>query len=78
LFLANDLQQNLSAPAPDSHAAFDAFSGLVFADGALPAKFKQLIAVAVVRLTRYSITGHTRSQSARRPCSMPRELMETI
>jgi alkylhydroperoxidase/carboxymuconolactone decarboxylase family protein YurZ len=32
--------------APDVHDAFTAFSDRVFSDGALPAKVKQLIAVA--------------------------------
>jgi alkylhydroperoxidase/carboxymuconolactone decarboxylase family protein YurZ len=41
-----------AAPLPDSQVALDAFSGLVFADGALPAKTKQLIAVAIVHVTR--------------------------
>ena len=35
--------------APEIHDAFDAFGHAVFADGALPEKTKQLIAVAVAR-----------------------------
>ena len=38
--------------APDIQAAFDTFSEKVFADGALPAKTKQLIAVAVAHVTQ--------------------------
>jgi len=64
------------APAPA--AAFDAFGEAVFADGALPAKVKQIIAVAVAHVTQcpYCIKGHTRlalSNGATR-----QELMEAI
>src|SRR5688572_11639987 len=38
--------------APGTAAAFRAFSQTVFADGALPAKTKQLIAVAVAHVTQ--------------------------
>ena len=38
--------------APAIHEAFDAFSKQVFADGALPGKTKQLIAVAVAHVTQ--------------------------
>ena len=64
--------------APDIHAAFDAFSKRVFADGALPAKTKQLIAVAVAHVTQcpYCIQGHTKA-ALRHGASEP-ELMEAI
>ena len=64
--------------APDIQAAFDAFSARVFADGALPAKTKQLIAVAVAHVTQcpYCIKGHTRA--AMRHAATPQELMEAI
>lgn len=64
--------------APDIHKAFDAFSQTVFADGALPAKTKQLIAVAVAHVTQcpYCIRGHTKA--ARRHGATPQELMEAI
>ena len=47
--------------APAQAKAFRAFSQSVFADGALPASMKQLIAVAVAHVTRcpYCIRGHT-------------------
>jgi alkylhydroperoxidase/carboxymuconolactone decarboxylase family protein YurZ len=38
--------------APNIQAGFQAFSKLVFADGALPAKTKQLIAVAAAHITQ--------------------------
>jgi AhpD family alkylhydroperoxidase len=48
--------------APEIHQAFDAFSARVFADGALPGKTKQLIAVAAAHVTQcpYCIRGHTK------------------
>ena len=50
------------ALAPSIHDAFDGFSRAVFAEGALPEKTKQLIAVAVAPVTQYPycITGHTK------------------
>ena len=64
--------------APDTQAAFDAFSQKVFADGALPGKLKQLIAVAVAHVTQcpYCIRGHT--ESALKKGATETELMEAI
>lgn len=64
--------------APGVHEAFENFSRAVFADGALPEKTKQLIAVAVAHVTQcpYCIDGHTRL--ARRKGARPEELMEAI
>jgi AhpD family alkylhydroperoxidase len=64
--------------APDIQAAFDAFSQKVFAGGALPAKTKQLIAVAVAHVTQcpYCIRGHTKA--ALRHGATEQELMEAI
>ncbi|HVL23888.1 MAG TPA: carboxymuconolactone decarboxylase family protein [Thermomicrobiales bacterium] len=64
--------------APDQHEAFRNFSRAVFADGALPEKTKQLIAVAVAHVTQcpYCITGHTKR--ARRMGASPEEIMEAI
>src|ERR671926_678110 len=64
--------------APEIQAAFDAFSQRVFADGALPAKTKQLIAVAVAHVTQcpYCIKGHTKA--ARKAGATPEELMEAV
>src|SRR5215211_2823606 len=62
----------------DIEAAFDAFSQRVFADGALPAKTKQVIAVAVAHVTQcpYCIKGHTKA--ALRQGATREELMEAI
>jgi AhpD family alkylhydroperoxidase len=64
--------------APDIHDAFQAFSQKVFADGALPGKTKQLIAVAVAHVTQcpYCIKGHTKA--ALREGASREELMEAI
>jgi AhpD family alkylhydroperoxidase len=66
------------ALAPETQAAFDAFGRQVFADGALPAKTKQLIAVAVAHVTQcpYCIQGHTKA--ARRAGATGEELMEAV
>jgi AhpD family alkylhydroperoxidase len=64
--------------APDQQAAFDAFGRAVFANGALTAKMKQIIAVAVAHVTQcpYCIDGHTKA--ARRAGATPEELMEAV
>ena len=70
-----DLRHRL---APEADEAFRAFSQKVFADGALPAKTKQLIAVAVAHVTQcpYCIKGHTKA--ARQHGATPEEIMEAI
>jgi AhpD family alkylhydroperoxidase len=69
-------QRNRLAPGPVE--AFQAFSKRVFADGALPAKTKQLIAVAVAHVTQcsYCIRGHT--TAAMRHQATAEEIMEAI
>ena len=64
--------------APDVHEAFEGFSRAVFAEGALPVKTKQLIAVAVAHVTQcpYCIDGHTKL--AIREGASPEEIMEAI
>lgn len=64
--------------APAQQAAFDAFGKAVFAEGALPAKLKQIIAVAVAHVTQcpYCIQGHTKL--ARRKGNSEEEIMEAI
>ena len=73
-----ELAQQRRELAPAAQAAFDAFGKAVFADGALPAKVKQIIAVAVAHVTQcpYCIKGHTRA--AQRAGATPQELMEAI
>ena len=64
--------------APEPLNAFKAFSASVFADGALPSKTKQLIAVAVAHVTQcpYCIRGHT--QAALKAGATEAEIMEAI
>jgi len=64
--------------APVIQSAFDAFSKSVFAEGALPAKTKQLIAVAAAHITQcpYCIKGHTKA--AMKHGASPQEIMEAI
>ena len=64
--------------APETHDSFDAFGKAVYADGALPEKIKQLIAVAVAHTTQcpFCIDGHTKL--AVRTGATPEEVMEAI
>jgi AhpD family alkylhydroperoxidase len=64
--------------APHVHHAFTAFSEQVFADGALPTKTKQLIAVAAAHITQcpYCIRGHTKA--ALHHGATSEEIMEAI
>ena len=64
--------------APQTHDAFQSFSKQVFAAGALDAKAKQLIAVAVAHVTQcpYCIQAHT--NAALREGASEHELMEAI
>ncbi len=73
-----ELAAKRTALAPTANAAFHAFSSAVFADGALPARTKQLIAVAAAHVTQcpYCIRGHTRA--ALRQGASAAELMEAI
>lgn len=73
-----EMRHNRRELAPEIHKAFDAFSQTVFADGALPAKTKQLVAVAVAHVTQcpYCIRGHTKA--ALRHGATRQELMEAI
>jgi AhpD family alkylhydroperoxidase len=66
------------ALAPETEAAFGALSRQVFAEGALPTRTKQLIAVAAAHVTQcpYCIKGHT--GAALRHGASPEELMEAI
>jgi len=73
-----ELAQKRRELSPDTEAAFQAFSQTVFADGALPAKIKQIIAVAVAHVTQcpYCIKGHTKA--AVRHGATEKELIEAI
>ncbi len=64
--------------APETLNSWRAFSRQVFADGALPGKTKDLIAVAVAHVTQcpYCIRAHTKS--ARTRGATDKEIMEAI
>lgn len=76
--MTRSLVEARRALAPESEDAFRAFSRKVFADGALPAKTKELIAVAVAHVTQcpYCIKGHTKAAHQRG--ATPEEIMEAI
>ena len=75
---SQDLARKRRELAPNIQSAFDAFSKSVFAEGALPAKTKQLIAVAAAHITQcpYCIKGHTKA--AMKHGATPQEIMEAI
>ena len=63
---------------PETLSAWRAFSQQVFADGALPAKTKDLIAIAVAHVTQcpYCIRAHTKSALAKG--ATDKEIMEAV
>lgn len=77
-FSTSEIAHKRRGLAPNQQAAFDAFGKAVFADGALTAKAKQIIAVAVAHVTQcpYCINGHTKA--ALRAGATLEELMEAI
>jgi AhpD family alkylhydroperoxidase len=75
---SRELAEKPRALAPETEKAFQAFCRQVFADGALSAKAKQVIAVAVAHVTQcpYCIKAHTKS--AIRHGATHQELMGAI
>jgi len=73
-----EIAEQRSRLAPGPASAFRAFSQSVFAEGALPTRTKQLIAVAVAHVTQcpYCIRSHTRA--ALRQGASGEEIMEAI
>lgn len=73
-----ELAEQRKSLAPKPAEAFKAFSRSVFAEGALPAKTKQLIALAVAHVTQcpYCIRGH--SSGALQHGATAEEIMEAI
>jgi AhpD family alkylhydroperoxidase len=76
--VSKDLAQQRKDLAPEIYAAFRSFGQRVFADGALPSKTKQLIAIAVAHATQcpYCIRGHT--ELAVQKGANDEEIMEAI
>ena len=75
---SNELHRQRRELTPAASTAFRNFSAAVFADGALPGKTKELIAVAVAHVTQcpYCIRGHT--ENALRKGATREEVMEAI
>src|SRR5665213_3450580 len=75
---SRELHHQRQELAPAAAAALKAFSESVFAEGALPGKTKELIAVAVAHVTQcpYCIRGHT--ERALRKGATQQEVMEAI
>lgn len=75
---SKEFSQKRKDLAPDTFAAFQAFSQQVFADGALSGKTKDLIAIAVAHVTQcpYCIRAHTKRALAKG--ATEREIMEAI
>lgn len=75
---SKEFSQKRKDLAPDTFAAFQAFSQQVFADGALSGKMKDLIAIAVAHATQcpYCIRAHTKRALAKG--ATEREIMEAI
>lgn len=75
---SKDISKKREELAPDTLNAFRSFSRQVFADGALPSKTKELIAVAAAHVTQcpYCIRSHT--QRARQKGATGQEIMEAI
>lgn len=73
-----EIAQKRQELAPESLNAFRAFSRQVFAEGALPSKTKELIAVAVAHVTQcaYCIRSHT--TRAKLKGASEQEIMEAI
>jgi AhpD family alkylhydroperoxidase len=73
-----ELAEQRTRLAPRSAEAFRAFSQSVFTEGAISAKTKQLIAVAVAHVTQcpYCIRGHT--GAALHKGATAEEIMEAI
>jgi len=66
------------ALAPEAEDAFRAFSKVVFAEGALDARTKQLIALAVAHVTQcpWCIEGHVKA--AQRAGASGQQIMEAV
>ncbi|MGB6054075.1 MAG: carboxymuconolactone decarboxylase family protein [Burkholderiaceae bacterium] len=76
--LTRDTARQRAELTPEIQTAFKTFSARVFADGALPNKTKQLIAVAAAHVTQcpYCIRGHT--ELALKAGNTQQEIMEAI
>ncbi|NQU62090.1 MAG: carboxymuconolactone decarboxylase family protein [Rhodospirillales bacterium] len=70
--------KNIKEGAPDAMAAFVAFDKLAMAEGAIPKKYKELIALAVTFTTQCAYCIEVHSASARRAGVTDVEISEAI
>lgn len=73
-----DLVERRHALAPDTEDALRTFSKAVFAEGALDARSKQLIAVAVAHVTQCPWCIERHVKAARRAGASDEQVMEAI
>lgn len=69
--------KTLDADAPDAMKAFWAFDKAAMADGAVPVKYKELIALAVALTTQCAYCIDIHSSNARKAGASPQEIAET-
>ncbi|NYF78594.1 carboxymuconolactone decarboxylase family protein [Granulicella arctica] len=70
--------KTLDTDAPEAMKAFWAFDKAALADGAIPAKYKELIAVAVALTTQCPYCLEIHSTSARKAGASEQELAEVV
>jgi AhpD family alkylhydroperoxidase len=70
--------KNIGAVAPEAMKAFLAFDKAALAAGAIPAKYKELIAVAVALTTQCPYCIEIHSQKAREAGASNQELSEVV
>jgi AhpD family alkylhydroperoxidase len=70
--------KTLDANAPDAMKAFWAFDKAAMADGAIPGKYKELIAVAVALTTQCPYCIDIHSKKAREAGASEQEMAEVI
>jgi AhpD family alkylhydroperoxidase len=73
-----EIAEKRAALAPEISEAFRNFSKLVFKEGALSEKTKQLIAVAVAHVTQCPYCIHSHTTQAMRKGASKKEIMEAI
>ena len=75
---SKEVSQRRKDLAPEIYAAFQSFSQRVFADGALPSKTKELIAVAVAHVTQCPHCIRSPTKSAILKGASSQEIMDAI
>jgi AhpD family alkylhydroperoxidase len=69
--------ENLGALAPDAFAAYKAFDAAALKPGAIPAKYKELIALGVAFTTQCPYCIEIHAANARRAGATDQEIAET-